>query len=211
MKINLEISYEIDDFTSIEEEIAKLNLDPKLKVKNYRLNPKGVIYNYVTEIPAKKIIEKIKSGATNHSVIMNQITYNTRIAGVQYQAFARNQKCVCCGLLGDRFVLQTQSKINDLDQLHFNLYGIENDEYVLMTIDHRIPVSIGGKNNLSNIETMCNNCNWIKDSTTLSYLEVNILKKIRDENINKMPKKDLCKLLIDTRNQMMIDNAAKND
>lgn len=205
MKINFEITYEVDNFVSIEEEIAKLNLDPKLKIKNYKINPKGVIYNYITEIPSKKIIEKIKSGATNHSVIMNQITYSARIAGIQYKSFARNRKCVSCGLIGDRFVLQTQSKVNDVDQLHFNLYGIENDEYVLMTIDHRIPTSMGGKNDLSNIETMCNNCNWIKDSTTLSYLQVNILKKIRDENINKMSKKDLCKLLIDMRNQMISD------
>jgi len=43
---------------------------------------------------------------------------------------------------------------------HLNLYGFdENGEEVLMTRDHIIPVSRGGKNHLSNYQVYCWKCN----------------------------------------------------
>lgn len=65
--------------------------------------------------------------------------------------------CVSCGLMGKFFALERHL---DTEVYHLNLYGIdEHGHEVLMTVDHKVPVSRGGKNNLSNLQTMCKVCN----------------------------------------------------
>jgi hypothetical protein len=44
-------------------------------------------------------------------------------------------------------------------QPHFNLYGIVDGKYVLMTKDHKVPRSKGGPEKMSNMQTMCTHCN----------------------------------------------------
>ena len=39
------------------------------------------------------------------------------------------------------------------------MYGVKNGEEVLFTKDHIIPKSKGGKNHISNYQTMCEPCN----------------------------------------------------
>lgn len=65
-----------------------------------------------------------------------------------------------CNLTGSYFVLELWP---DGGGLHFDLFAInEHGHEVLMTIDHRYPKSLGGKNNLANYDTMCKNHNDIK-------------------------------------------------
>jgi 5-methylcytosine-specific restriction endonuclease McrA len=46
------------------------------------------------------------------------------------------------------------------DKFHLNLYGIDsNGREVMLTKDHIIPRSKGGKNKLSNYQPMCIHCN----------------------------------------------------
>jgi hypothetical protein len=69
--------------------------------------------------------------------------------------------CVKCGVKGVIFYKERsigRSAENEL--YHLNLYGInEKGEEVLMTKDHIIPKSKGGKNHISNYQTMCHPCN----------------------------------------------------
>ena len=69
----------------------------------------------------------------------------------------RGVKCACCGLEGSFFAIETQKE--DIPP-HINLYAIdEAGREVLMTHDHIIPRSKGGKNKLENCQTMCKPCN----------------------------------------------------
>ena len=53
-----------------------------------------------------------------------------------------------------------------IDVYHFNLYAInDSGDEVLMTKDHIIPKSKGGKNHLSNYQPMCCYCNCKKDNS----------------------------------------------
>lgn len=46
---------------------------------------------------------------------------------------------------------------------HLNLYAVdENGKEILMTKDHIIPKSKGGKDHISNYQTMCVRCNMTK-------------------------------------------------
>jgi hypothetical protein len=83
------------------------------------------------------------------------------MASDRYKTFLTSgTKCVDCGLEAKYF-----AKERDWKQLqyHFNLYGVnDNGEEILFTKDHVIPKSKGGKNELSNYQTMCSKCNELK-------------------------------------------------
>jgi hypothetical protein len=68
--------------------------------------------------------------------------------------------CIKCGIKGAYFHKERGHK----DELyHLNLYGInEKGEEVLMTKDHIIPKSKGGKDYIDNYQTMCCCCNTEK-------------------------------------------------
>lgn len=74
--------------------------------------------------------------------------------------FSKGYKCCVCGIEGKYFALERS--VNS-KRYHLNLYAVNNNgEEVLMTKDHIIPKSRGGKNNLDNYQPMCTICNGIK-------------------------------------------------
>ena len=81
-----------------------------------------------------------------------------RMHSQRLQLFKKNGcKCIECGIEGVYFVKERYSQDN---VYHLNLYALnEDDEKVLMTKDHIIPKSKGGKNILSNYQVMCTICN----------------------------------------------------
>jgi 5-methylcytosine-specific restriction endonuclease McrA len=65
--------------------------------------------------------------------------------------------CVACGKVGTYFELDSGDNGN---RKHFNLYA---DDGTLMTKDHIVPTSRGGKYNaVENLQTMCVDCNRAK-------------------------------------------------
>lgn len=79
----------------------------------------------------------------------------------RYQTFfTKGISCAKCGITGKYFAKEKHGKDK---HYHLNLYAIdENGEEVLMTKDHILPRSRGGKNNISNYQTMCTRCNFMK-------------------------------------------------
>ena len=67
--------------------------------------------------------------------------------------------CVRCGRKGSYFKLDAENPKVESDRRHFNLYS---EDGVLMTKDHILPKSKGGKNILENFQTMCFECNCKK-------------------------------------------------
>jgi hypothetical protein len=70
--------------------------------------------------------------------------------------FKSSLVCATCGIEGEYFV---KEKGWGQKVYHFNLYAVVDGEEVLMTKDHIVPRSKGGKNNPSNYQTMCRDCN----------------------------------------------------
>lgn len=79
----------------------------------------------------------------------------------RYQTFfTKGLKCVCCGIEGKFFA---KEKWENQPSYHLNLYALDADgNEVLMTKDHIIPKSKGGKDHISNYQTMCEVCNMAK-------------------------------------------------
>lgn len=85
-----------------------------------------------------------------------------RVNGDRLLTFKKSQTCICCGLKATHFALESNIP---KENPHLNLYGIdENGEEVLFTKDHIHPKSKGGKNSLSNLQTMCHPCNNFKSN-----------------------------------------------
>lgn len=76
--------------------------------------------------------------------------------------FKKGFRCVKCGIEGKYFAKERDTQ-NNSDKYHLNLYAIdENGNEVLMTKDHIIPRSKGGRNIIENYQTMCTRCNNAK-------------------------------------------------
>lgn len=81
---------------------------------------------------------------------------------LRLQTFAsKGIACVSCDLVGSFFI---KEKHREQDKIwHLNLYAVsESAKEVLMTRDHKIPLSRGGKDCLSNLQPMCFPCNQEK-------------------------------------------------
>lgn len=75
----------------------------------------------------------------------------------RYELFeVKGTTCASCGIEGKFFA---KEKDRASYGYHFNLYAVKDGKDVLMTKDHIIPKSKGGKNKLSNYQTMCTYCN----------------------------------------------------
>ena len=86
---------------------------------------------------------------------------------LRYHTFKKSLICASCGLEGTIFWLEKNlaEKNSDPNRYHFNLYGIRDEFEVLFTKDHINPRSKGGKNHISNLQTMCTDYNLKKGNT----------------------------------------------
>lgn len=84
-----------------------------------------------------------------------------KMGSQRYQVFGKSLACASCGLVGSFFALERDKAAAKRDgPYHFNLYALRPDgSEVLMTKDHIVPKSKGGKDHLSNYATMCSPCN----------------------------------------------------
>jgi len=107
-------------------------------------------------------------GKQKKKFIIDGVKYVVKMSSSRLVIFKKNPACVCCGIAGSKFLLQRPtSKPNETP--HFNFFAEEDDgELLLMTKDHINPVAKGGKNSISNYQTMCTKCNNLKGSDPIS-------------------------------------------
>ena len=87
--------------------------------------------------------------------------YLVKTYSQRYDLFRTNTKCTQCGLEANCYILEKQESSK---AWHFNLYYVDKDREILFTKDHIVPKSLGGKNLLSNYQTMCCVCNGEKSN-----------------------------------------------
>jgi 5-methylcytosine-specific restriction endonuclease McrA len=92
-------------------------------------------------------------------------TYTINVNSSRLECLRRKPACIMCGRAGHIWLLQSHTT----EHPHLNLYSVypvqdEDDELILMTQDHRVPRSKGGKSTQDNLQTMCSYCNNSKGS-----------------------------------------------
>ena len=108
--------------------------------------------------PVDEILEKVGYDAVFEGIV-GDTSYVVKVSSLRLRTFQKSRTCVCCGRVGTVMGLDFP---DGQDRPHFNLYCIEDGEMILMTKDHIIPKSKGGKNHISNMQTMCCHCNLRK-------------------------------------------------
>lgn len=88
-----------------------------------------------------------------HEVYTHSLRYMT--------FYQKGCTCVVCGKEGTHFTLD-KSCGEDNNRYHFNLRA---EDGTLMTRDHILPKSKGGRDHISNMQTMCTHCNKAKGNT----------------------------------------------
>ena len=79
----------------------------------------------------------------------------------RYCVFEKSLRCVSCGIMGAYFV--KEKNVPKEKSWHLNLYAVDhNGKEIRMTKDHIVPKSKGGKDFVSNYQTMCIVCNQKK-------------------------------------------------
>lgn len=84
---------------------------------------------------------------------------------VRYQVFLqKGTRCVKCGIEGHYFAVEkVKWEGNPSGRYHLNLYHRRKDNTeVMITADHRLPKSRGGKRIVPNLDPMCSLCNKAK-------------------------------------------------
>lgn len=126
----------------------------------------------------------------DHSYIRNYWAdgkiYRVKMHSLRYDTFLKSNVCTCCGLRGRYMALQHR---HDTDPVHFNLYGIsKNGHPILMTKDHILPRSRGGGDHIDNMQTMCHDCNALKQNWPLTIEQLRVLKEYRNGLHHLKPK-----------------------
>jgi Fe-S cluster assembly iron-binding protein IscA len=112
------------------------------------------------------ILPKLKDAPTkrkdNEYITLKGV--QVKITSQRYLVFQDSLICYKCGLIGQYFAIEkADDKTNTNNTYHLNLYGVnEFGEEILITKDHLIPKSKGGKNHISNYKTCCEVCNFEK-------------------------------------------------
>lgn len=112
-------------------------------------------------------VPKIGAGSMQKEYLGKLVGMNSH----RYYCFKYSgTKCVCCDLEGTYFALEKQKNAIS-DKYHFNLYGKDkNGKETMLTKDHRVAKSRGGKNHPDNYQTLCEPCN--KDKAHGRYIKV---------------------------------------
>jgi len=135
------------------------------------------MYVRVGTYPVNQIMKLICEFHKGILPIFNKLNgYKFKLSSDRYELFLeKGITCTSCGIKGRYFALERSipkkhkklkiEKRNRMEIYHFNLYAIDNNgKEVLMTKDHIIPKSKGGRNHISNYQTMCYECNREKSN-----------------------------------------------
>ena len=104
----------------------------------------------------KSVIDGIK--ARQKPVKVNINGQNVNAKSLRLQTFLeKGLVCSCCGRVGTHFALERGANEK---AYHLNLWSTDanGDEY-LMTHDHTLARSLGGRDKIENTQTMCSPCN----------------------------------------------------
>lgn len=151
------------------------------------------------EVRLDEVMPFVAKESARKNYEFNGVNYPVKMNSPRYFTFKQNMNCVACGLEGTRIFLEYHESDKSP---HFNLYGEEDGELILMTKDHIHAKSCGGKDVHSNYQTMCLTCNNLKGHTNLTLDGIKKMREIYNKNKNEISKKSLHVLLEKARTEL---------
>lgn len=122
----------------------------------------------------RKLYREAKNKKTKYLVI-NGVT--VKMSSQRYVVFLETSgtKCKYCKKEATYFAVERQK--GSCEHYFLNLYyKPSKGGEILFTKDHRLPVSLGGRNSVVNYQTMCQKCNSFKSN---ALVEPNLLYSVK--------------------------------
>jgi 5-methylcytosine-specific restriction endonuclease McrA len=141
----------------------------KQVIKRHLTNPNTVI---VKDISIVEGYEFLKRNSHKHKINIFH-NYNIKIANKRNKVFTKNfeqyngkPKCVLCDTPVEIVSIETIEQTN----YHFNFYCRKDGLLIPLNVDHIIPASKNGSNDISNLQLTCLSCNMRKGDEMFAKL-----------------------------------------
>ena len=115
-------------------------------------------------VPLHDVVPKIQAYWSEKETKVEIAGHNVGVCSLRMKTFGRDARasggisCRGCGLEAEYFAIESFARGQEQSP-HANLYGTKDGVEVLFTHDHILARSLGGKDVLSNAQTMCAPCN----------------------------------------------------
>lgn len=126
-------------------------------------------YYRLAKIPIKDVFARLLGNGTFTFKIKGK-EYQLKAGSLRYHTFHRSLECVNCGKVANVAYIEKSHLSEPIPHVNF-YYKDKEGGHTLFTKDHIIPKSRfkeiypeGEVNCLSNLQTMCTDCNRIKDN-----------------------------------------------
>lgn len=126
----------------------------------------------------EQVFKLMQGSAFDKTYEFEGISYSVNIGNDRYHIFGKTPQCVCCGLRGNRMFLARYTNHDGKTGFHFRLYAETRDRkdsvphLVLLTKDHIVSREHGGKDEVSNYQTLCWLCNTVKSVLNVSIDQI---------------------------------------
>ena len=200
-ELDVDLFHPDQDAIKIATEQLSDLLPSSFTIKNLKVSYKGQRQNRIIlgVFTPEEVLPFITTESTKKKYDCGNKSYFVKVNSHRYLNFKKSRHCIACGLEGNKFVLERQGKTASP---HFNLYAEEDGDLVLMTKDHILARSAGGKDEMENYQTMCCTCNNLKSNFEMTVEQVAELRKFKNEHKHKR-RKELAHLIKKKREEIM--------
>lgn len=129
-------------------------------------------HKHIAKFDPAYILSRCRSHKSGRSSLYIQVfNYYVNVTPRRYRVFKKSLTCCICKCEASLCVLDLKVNKRNRKPLNpsiamFNFYGFNNfGELFMLTMDHIVPSSRGGKNGMYNLQTMCNLCNQEKGNS----------------------------------------------
>lgn len=153
----------------------------------------------------KKTSKFLKGRIIYKAAWIKDLTHRTYLGSRVGKLMVEQPKCVCvnCGIEGNLVVIHRHKNENSEVQ-HTDVFALDDKRLVMMTLDHILPESLGGKSDITNYRVMCRDCNQAR-SNVLTNDEIKMicerLEDYIDERVCKEHKVMMFYQLLQARKQ----------
>lgn len=138
-----------------------------IKLKEFKIKPyEGEILTRHGHLRVGDLFDKLKHKSTQrvvHGKIKGVSVLFTNF-NIYYLNYKTNNNVCKCGICGAKATHVSLVTLKHNNKKSFRFFTIKDKKEMIFNIDHIIPVSKGGSNDIDNLQITCKDCNSLKSN-----------------------------------------------